>query len=222
MPRSGTSLVEQIAASHSRVFGGGERKDIFHTAEECSGKTAIGRSKNGTWTSRGGSRTGISPIYNERAARASRVTDKMPDNILHLGIIAVLFPAARVIFCRRDMRDTCLSCFFQRFGEGNAFAYDLADCGRRLLKSSGWPMHWRQVLPLSMLTVDYEALIADPEGESRRLIEFLGLDWESELPRLPSHRAAGLPRASLWQVRQPVSIAPLGAGGITPGIWSRS
>src|SRR5271169_5699192 len=113
------------------------------------------------------------------ASGAARVTDKMPDNILHLGIIAVLFPAARIIFCRREPHDTCLSCYFQRFGEGNAFAYDLADCARRCLQIERLAEHWRRVLPMSMLTVDYEALIGDPERESRRLIEFLGLDWES-------------------------------------------
>src|SRR5262249_37654460 len=101
------------------------------------------------------------------------------------------------------MRDNCLSCYFQRFGEGNAFAYDLVDCARRYLGIERLAEHWRRVLPLPMLTVDYEALIADPEGESRRLIEFLGLDWEPAC--LDFHRAnRPVFSASLWQVRQPV------------------
>src|SRR5262249_36123696 len=112
------------------------------------------------------------------AGRAVRLTDKMPDNILHLGVIAVLFPGARVVFCRREARDNCLSCFFQRFGEGNAFSYALADCARRYREIERLAEHWRRVLPLRMLTIDYEALVADPEGESRRLIAFLGLGWE--------------------------------------------
>ena len=76
------------------------------------------------------------------AGAAARVTDKMPDNIFQLGIIAVLFPAARVIFCRRDPRDTCLSCYFHRFGEGNGFSYDLADCGRRYIEIERLAAHF--------------------------------------------------------------------------------
>ena len=155
------------------------------------------------------------------AGRALRVTDKMPDNILHLGIIAVLFPAARIIFCRRDMRDNCLSCFFQRFGEGTAFAYDLADCARRCLQIERLAEHWRRVLPLSMLTVDYEALVAEPEGESRRLID--------------SSASTGSPAASssiapAGRFSRPVSgkcgsrslTTRSGAGAITSGICNRS
>jgi hypothetical protein len=203
MPRSGTSLVEQIAASHSHVFGGGERKDIFHIAE-----AVLGRNRDRSieeWDmdlARQPADRHIAHLR-RRGGRALRVTDKMPDNVLYLGIIAVLFSAARIIFCRRDMRDNCLSCFFQRFGEGNGFAYDLADCARRYLEIERLAEHWRRVLPLRMLTVDYEALVADPEGESRRLIEFLGLDWEPAC--LDFHRTERpVFSASLWQVRRPV------------------
>jgi tetratricopeptide (TPR) repeat protein len=203
MPRSGTSLIEQILASHSQVFGGGERRDIFRVAEAV---LAQNRDRPlAEWDMDLARKLADQHIANLQvlAGGALRATDKMPDNVLHLGSIAVLFPAARIIFCRRDRRDTSLSCFFQRFGEGNAFAYDLADCGRRFLEIERLAEHWRRVLPLSMLTVDYEALIADPEGESRRLIDFLGLDWEPAC--LEFHRS-GRPvfSASLWQVRQPV------------------
>ena len=209
MPRSGTSLVEQIAASHSHVFGGGERKDIFHLAEAVLGQNRDRPIEE--WDMDFARQLADRQIADlqQRGGQASRVTDKMPDNILHLGIIAVLFPAARIIFCRRDMRDNCLSCFFQRFGEGNAFAYDLADCARRYRQIERLAEHWRQVLPLSMLTVDYEALIADPESESRRLIEFLGLDWEPGC--LDFHRTERTVfSASLWQVRQPVFSRSVG------------
>jgi tetratricopeptide (TPR) repeat protein len=203
MPRSGTSLVEQIAATHSQIFGGGERKDIFRIAEAVFGQNRDRPIEE--WDMEVARQLADRHIAHLQrlAGRALRVTDKMPDNILHLGIIAVLFPAARIIFCRRDMRDNCLSCFFQRFGEGTAFAYDLADCARRCLQIERLAEHWRRVLPLSMLTVDYEALVAEPEGESRRLIEFLGLDWEPGC--LEFHRTRRpVFSASLWQVRQPV------------------
>jgi tetratricopeptide (TPR) repeat protein len=203
MPRSGTSLVEQIAASHSQVFGGGERKDIAHIAD-----VVLTRNRDrplAEWDMEFARQLADHHIAHLQrlAGGAVRLTDKMPDNILHLGIIAVLFPGARIIFCRRDIRDTCLSCFFQRFGEGNAFAYDLADCARRCVEIERLAERWRRVLPLPMLTVDYEALIADPEGESRRLIEFLGLEWEPAC--LDFHRGnRPVFSASLWQVRQPV------------------
>jgi len=124
-------------------------------------------------------------------------------------MIAVLLPAARVIFCRREARDTCLSCYFQRFAEGHLFSYDLADCGKQFLEIERLADHWRRVLPLSMLTVDYETLIADPEGESRRLIEFLGLDWEPAC--LEFHRTERpVFSAASWQVRQPIYSRSVG------------
>jgi len=209
MPRSGTSLVEQIAASHSHVFGGGERKDIFRIAEAVLGQNRDRSIEE--WDMVFARQLADRHIAHLQrlASGASRVTDKMPDNILHLGIITVFFPAARIIFCRRDPRDNCLSCYFQRFGEGNAFAYDLTDCAQRCLEIERLAEHWRRVLPLSMLTVDYEALIADPEGESRRLIEFLGLDWEPGC--LEFHRTQRpVFSASLWQVRQPVFSRSVG------------
>ncbi len=203
MPRSGTSMVEQIAASHSRVFGSGERKDIFQMAEAV---LAHNRDRPiEEWDMDSARQLADRHIAHLQrlAGWASRVTDKAPDNILYLGVIAVLFPGARIVFCRRDARDTCLSCFFQRFGEGNAFAYDLGDCARRYLQIERLAEHWRRVLPLSMLTINYEELVADPERESRRLIEYLGLDWEPAC--LEFHRAERpVFSASLWQVRQPV------------------
>jgi tetratricopeptide (TPR) repeat protein len=203
MPRSGTSLVEQIAASHSRVFGAGERKDIGRLCEEVLEQNRDRPIEE--WDMDFARRLADEHIARLQgwAGGAARVTDKLPDNIFQLGIIAVLFPAARVIFCRRDARDTCVSCYFQRFAEGNAFSYDLGDCGRRLLETERLAECWRRVLPLSMLTVDYEALIADPEGESRHLIEFLGLDWEPAC--LDFHRTERpVFTSSMWQVRQPI------------------
>jgi tetratricopeptide (TPR) repeat protein len=209
MPRSGTSLVEQIAASHSQVFGGGERKDISRIADMVLAHNRDRPIKE--WDMDFARLLADQHITHLQrlADGASRVTDKMPDNILHLGVIALLFPAARIIFCRRDARDTCLSCFFQKFGEGNAFSYDLADCGCRHLQIELLAEHWRRVLSVPMLTVDYEALVADPEGESRRLIEFLGLDWEPAC--LDFHRSnRPVFSASIWQVRQPVFNRSIG------------
>jgi len=209
MPRSGTSLVEQIVASHSRVFGVGERKDIFRISEAV---LAHNRDKPiEQWDMDFARQLTDAHIARLQAmgGRAARVTDKMPDNIFHLGIVAVLFPMARVIFCRREARDTCLSCYFQQFADGHMFAYDLVDCGRQFLEIERLADHWRHVLPLSMLTVDYEELVGDPEAESRRLIEFLGLDWESAC--LEFHRTERpVFTAATWEVRQPIYTRSVG------------
>jgi len=133
----------------------------------------------------------------------------MPDNIFFLWIIAALFPAARIIWCRRDIRDTCLSCYFHHFTEGHIYAYDLADCAARALEVERLAVHWRRVLPLEILVIDYASLVANLEAESRRLTEFLGLDWEPAC--LDFHRTERpILTASAWQVRQPLYTRSVG------------
>jgi tetratricopeptide (TPR) repeat protein len=199
MPRSGTSLVEQIAASHSQVFGAGELGDIAELAAELAAmldapfRPVIRR---------------LADAHIERlgtlGSDAERVIDKLPDNVFRLGVIATLFPAARIIVCRRDPRDVCLSCYFQKFPPGRlTFSYDLADCARRYMETERIIAHWCQVSPLKMLEVEYEALIADLEGESRRLIAFLGLDWEPACLEFQRTERT-VTTASSWQVRQPL------------------
>ena len=209
MPRSGTSLVEQIAATHSQVSGAGELPDLQSIANALQnhghGRRAdeldpdLGRRLANGYTARLVSLGG----------GAARVIDKMPDNILHLGLAAVLFPRARVVICRRDLRDTCLSCYFRRFDQPIPWAYDLAECGARAREIERLADHWRRVLPLPVLTIDYEALVADLEGESRRLIDFLGLDWEPAC--LDFHKTERpVLTASGWQVRQPLYTRAVG------------
>src|SRR5271170_757774 len=203
MPRSGTSLVEQIAATHSHVSGAGELPDIGsivnalqihgHGRREDELDPDLGRRLADGYVGR------LASLGNG----AQRVIDKMPDNILHLGLVSVLFPRARIIICRRDLRDTSLSCYFRRFDQPIPWAYDLADCGSRALEIERLADHWRNVLPLPTLTIDYEALVADLAGESRRLIEFLELDWEPAC--LDFHKTERpVLTASGWQVRQPI------------------
>jgi tetratricopeptide (TPR) repeat protein len=203
MPRSGTSLVEQIAASHSQVFGAGERKEVPAIS------TALLRHNQDRpidqWDRDHARQLADEyvALLSERGGGRARVTDKMPDNSILLGVIAALFPAARVIYCQRDLRDVCLSCYFTLFGEPLLWSYDLADCALRALEIERLMAHWQRVLPLSILTVKYEALVDDPEAESRRLIDFLGLDWEPAC--LDFHRTQRpVLTASSWQVRQPL------------------
>lgn len=195
MLRSGTSLVEQIAASHSRVFGAGEL-----------GAAAAALGPVDTWTQASARRVADAQLESLRklGGGADRVIDKMPDNIFQLGVVAALYPSARIIFCRRDPRDIGMSCFFQHFStDTHMFSYDLADCGRRIRETERIAAHWHRVLPLRCLDIQYETLVANLEGESRRLIEFLDLPWEPAC--LEFHRTARtVHTASLWQVRQPL------------------
>jgi hypothetical protein len=141
---------------------------------------------------------------------AARVTDKMPGNVFQLALIAVLFPRARVIFCRRDPRDTCLSCYFQYFPSSRLlYTYDLADCGRQYLETERLTAHWLKVLPLRMLEIHYEEMVADQEGQSRRLIEFLGLPWDPACLQFHQTQRAVV-TASVWQVRQPIYTRSVG------------
>jgi hypothetical protein len=140
---------------------------------------------------------------------AARVVDKMPDNLFHLGVVALLFPSARIVFCRRNGLDTSLSNFFQIYTSGNSFSYDLADCGRRFRESERLADHWLKALNIPTLNVYYEALVDDLEGESRRLIDFLGLDWEPAC--LSFHETKRMVNtASSWQVRQRLYTSSVG------------
>jgi len=199
MPRTGSTLFEQIAASHSQVFGAGEYDGIGAAAAR------IGCGPTSTWTPprlRAEAERYLQSMP-PAAGTALRIIDKMPDNIFQLGLISALFPQSRIIFCARDPRDTILSCFFQRFAQPLAFDTDLQDCAFRLKEVERLTVHWQKVLPLRHTTISYEALLEDPEGESRKLIDFLGLPWEPQC--LNFHQSQRPVRTASWaQVRQPL------------------
>lgn len=208
MPRSGTSLVEQIIASHPRAYGADELADIGTMVRELpaisgSGKRypeAVGLLEKGQVKALAERYLGA---LDARSESAVRVTDKMPSNMLWLGLIAVLFPNARVIYCRRDAMDNCLSCYFQIFNQGLRYCYDQTHLGRVYRQHERLMAHWAECLPLRTLTVDYESLVANQEAESRRLIEFAGLPWDDRC--LAFHTAQrDVHTASVWQVRQPM------------------
>lgn len=209
MPRSGTTLVEQILASHLQVFGAGERKDVGRIIQDLNGGGPH-RSPE-TWD-RDATRQAAAAqvaLLRDLGGDALRVTDKLPDNSLHLGQIAMLFPRARVIVCRRDLRDVCLSCYFQHFKAPMVWTTDQAELALRARQIDRLLAHWRAVLPLPVLEVQYERLVADLETESRRLVAFLGLDWDPAC--LDFHRTERpVLTASVWQVRQPVYGSSVG------------
>jgi tetratricopeptide (TPR) repeat protein len=200
MVRSGTTLVEQILSSHPQVFGCGELKDIDQIAAHFY--PACGKGITGLMIRH------LADQYLQRLAQlagveALRVIDKMPRNFLHLGMIAVLFPQARVIHCRRDPLDTCVSTFAQNFLQV-PFATSLEDIGLYYREYERLMEHWRKVLPLRMYEVVYEELVADQDRISRELVSFCGLDWDDRCLAFHTNPRP-VKTVSRLEVRRPIS-----------------
>jgi Flp pilus assembly protein TadD len=210
MPRSGTSLVEQIIASHPKAFGAGELDDMGFIAARMGMKgvqtdVAVDprriESLSQTEVVKAASRY-LKGLL-RRGPGAVRITDKMPHNFERLGLIALMFPGARVIHCRRDPVDTCLSIFMQDFQQAHGYASDLKSLGLYYAEYVRLMDHWRQVLPAPTLNVDYERLIEDAPAEIRKIIDFAGLKWDDAC--LSFHRTRrAVATSSHWQVRQPI------------------
>ena len=202
MPRSGISLVEQIAASHPAMHGAGPLQRIAAIHLALLGANA-GKAALADWdaaASRAAAEQHVAALHVLGKGKA-RVIDSTPDNIFLLGLIAALFPQARIVLCTRDLRDLCLSNFFTFFTQGNLFSRDLADCARRARALDRLVAHWRMVLKPRIHEVRYEALIADPETETRQLVDFLGLDWDANcLDFVQTERP--IISAPVWEVRQ--------------------
>jgi hypothetical protein len=212
MPRSGTSLVEQILASHPAVHGAGELTEIGLMAlSTAAGGREYPESVRGLDAR---SVNAMAAAYGRRldalAPKAERVVDKMWQNFEYLGFAAMLLPAARIIWCRRDPADLGLSCFFQHFfGDGVPFAYDLAHIGCMVREHERAMAHWRAVLDLDILDLTYETLVADPEAQIRRLVKFAGLPWDPACLRF--HQTERVVRtASHAQVRRPLYSSSVG------------
>lgn len=134
---------------------------------------------------------------------ALRIIDKLPHNFERLGLIALLFPKARIIHCRRDPLDTCVSIFMQSYIGTHEYAYDLPTLGRYYRDYEGLMAHWREVLPLSIFECPYEDMVRSFEPTTRALLDFLNLEWDPAC--LDYHQRGGaVSTASLWQVRQPL------------------
>lgn len=209
MPRSGTSLVEQIMASHPAVFGGGELQHIPRMAASLPGRLKTETPFPQCVTALTAEVCNqVAQEYLDYLAELSpdarHVTDKMPSNFLYLGLISQLFPRARVIHCVRDPMDTCLSCYFQDLvGTENTYCYDLEDLGVYYRQYQRLMAHWREVLDIPILEVGYEALVGDQEQQTRALLEFCGLEWDERCLRFNETRRFAA-TASYDQVRQPL------------------
>ena len=207
MPRSGTSLAEQILASHPAVIGAGELT-YWNAAVNALGGEDLARALD-TENVRA-----MGEEYLARATalagRALRVVDKMPANFLYVGLIHALFPEARIIHMQRDPIDTCLSIYFQNFFNMGRYKNDLRDLAQYYGEYRRITAHWRALLPAAaLLEVPYEGIIDDQEGWTRRMVDFVGLPWDARC--LAFHETERVViTASKWQVRQKISRASIG------------
>jgi tetratricopeptide (TPR) repeat protein len=208
MPRSGTTLTEQILASHSGVAAGGELSALpsaSHRVAElslghqpypfglkCTSATALQKLAAG---------------YLEQVEKIDptgrRVTDKLPFNFMHLGLIPLLFPRATIVHCRRQPLDNCVSCYFTSFAEEIQFTNDLYRLGRYYADYDRLMKHWKSVLPIPILDLQYEDLVNDTESAVRGLLFHCGLPWEEACLKF-YQTERGIRTPSRWQVRQPI------------------
>jgi tetratricopeptide (TPR) repeat protein len=209
LPRSGTTLLEQVLASHSRVFGAGELR-LAREDFEILGGGSDGRCEARAFDIL----QSIDPDTVQRLARshldrlaainstAERVLDKMPDNYLYVGFMTLLFPRARFLHCCRDIRDIAVSCWITHFRD-IPWSNDFGLIASRFAQYHRVMEHWKSVLPIPIQDVHYEDMVEDLESVARRAVEFLGLEWEPAC--LEYHRNQRPVRtASLSQVRQPI------------------
>ncbi|SFP89000.1 tetratricopeptide repeat-containing sulfotransferase family protein [Pseudomonas borbori] len=214
MPRSGTTLIEQILAGHSQIHGAGELgvipgviaglerwerrvgsgRHYPDCVDDLSAKVVAGITGN------------ILKELQEYAPEALHVVDKLPHNFENIGLIKLLFPNARIISVRRDPRDIAISNYFTDYAAkhgGMGFAYDLTWIGEQLADHNLLLQHWDQVFPGEILQVRYEDVLADPEREARRMLAYVGVAWEPQVLNF-SELQRPVKTASVWQVRQPL------------------
>lgn len=216
MPRSGTTLTEQIIASHPRAHGGGELAHLplivrtFPYLEDGRHRSwdEMIHADPPTWLQAAIERYTRGALRHSPAG-AIRVIDKAPLNFFNLGLIALMFPHAKVIWCRRDPRDLALSIYGENFALEERLATDLASIGRYILLQEEVMRHWQSLLPDRILESSYEQLANDLEGNARRLVGFCGLEWSDEC--LDFHRNdRGVQTPSRWQVKQPIHTRSIG------------
>jgi tetratricopeptide (TPR) repeat protein len=209
MPRSGSTLIEQILASHPQIHGAGELNDLESAA--CGELNAADRPvpfPEYIAATEGAILRRIGQAYLSRlpvpAAGKVRIVDKLPGNFLNIGLIRLILPNARIIHTVRNPIDTCLSCYSKLFTSGQHFSYDLAELGRYYRGYSELMTYWRSVLPAdAMLDVSYEDVVDDLEGQARRLIDYCGLPWDDRCLSFDKTNRT-VRTASAVQVRKPL------------------
>jgi tetratricopeptide (TPR) repeat protein len=215
LPRSGTTLVEQILASHVQIHGAGElycAHTVFQVLPQLVGRPNLDAldafSALESKSAQAASRQYLEALNAVAPPGRARVVDKMPDNFRLIGMIAALWPGARVIVCARDPRDVALSCWQTGF-ESNAWANHPEHIARRIADYERLMRHWIATRPLEWLDVRYEVVVADLETSARRMVEFVGLEWDAAC--LEFHNTRRVVRtASVAQVRQPIYTHSVG------------
>jgi hypothetical protein len=214
LPRSGTTLLEQILASHSQFFGAGElplARHDFQALPSLLGRDLPPVACLAELTAEAVQQlaeTHLAKLDELDGGEAARIGDKMPDNYIHLGLLATLFPKAVFIHCRRDLRDVAVSCWMTGF-RSVRWTSDFNDIATRFQQYDRLIRHWQKVLPASIHHVDYEETVEDLEGVARRLLDVCGLEWEPAC--LDFYRnSRPIHTASFSQVRQPVYKGSIG------------
>ena len=211
MPRSGSSLVEQILASHPQVFGAGERSEFHQLANNCGLPNSYPEAVTDLSADE---LQNLATLYlthlRARAPGAARITDKLPLNFLYAGLIHLALPNARIIHIRRNAADTCLSCFCKLFNGEQRYTFELAELGRYYRAYQRLMDHWRNEIPASvLLEVDYEALVTDLAGQARRILGHCGLEWDAACLSFQATQRA-VRTASAVQVRQDLRARSIG------------
>lgn len=205
MPRSGSTLIEQILSSHSEVAGGGELEDLHLIVtgnpweQRPDYLTLLDQMQPEQFAAMGAQYL----TQMERFGDRSYVTDKMPRNAHHVGMIGLMLPQAKVIYCQRDPLDTCVSIYKHLFFGHHPYAYDQKEVAEHFLLQDDLMQHWKQLMPDFIYDFNYESLVENPEEQIRQLLTFCGLEWQDSC--LAFHRSDRTVRtASAMQVRQPL------------------
>ncbi len=209
MPRSGTTLVESIVGGLDGVTAGGESEALEFVATRYYNALGLGQAKP--------ARKLLAQDWDELAdgywrlqtAKKCRLTDKMPTNFRHVGLICRMFPDASIIYVRRDPRDVALSIYTRRFADGHAYATDLDSLAHYYWLSQQLMSHWQRIHPDRIIDIEYEQLIAEPETQTRSIAEFCGLEWRPECLEFHQRREASYTFSEL-QVREPLNAKGIG------------
>jgi tetratricopeptide (TPR) repeat protein len=206
MPRSGSTLIEQILASHPQVHGAGELQDLETVLKRARPNSQFDKYPECISSLGADTMQGLGQAYLAHLPRTDkiRIIDKTPNNFANIGLIRMILPNARIIHTMRDPADTCISCFSSLFTFGQGFSYNLEELGRYYRSYSELMVHWRSVLPPgAMLEVSYEDVVHDLEGQARRLIDYCGLPWDDRCLDFHKNKRQ-VKTASATQVRQPI------------------
>ena len=218
MPRSGTTLVEQILSGHSDIFGAGELgiiPQVVQGLNRWERHTGSGRQYPdciddlNTYATTGIANNVLKELQElsaEDKPEAKHVVDKLPHNFENIGLIKFLFPNAKIISVRRDPRDIAISNYFTDYQAkhgGMGFAYNLTDVGEQLADHNLLMHHWRQTFPGEILEINYENVVDDIEGSARKMLRYIGVDWQPEVLKF-NELERTVKTASVWQVRQPI------------------